>query len=326
MLNKSKHLYHYREQKEKNQLKNSVFRKISDKLKEQLFSERNSVQKVLFTLYFISFAGKKFITASNETIADHFDYCTKTVSRAIKRLVELKMLKVQSKIKYSHIEHKPITLRKMYLTRRAKKLFRIREYFHEFRAMSHKSINIKQVYINRKSKDQRIIEKKLKYNTYDELIEDNSMGSEELSSCLKQYLKVLCSRGKYITNRELLAKIESLKALVAKSVDKVKDAIEIVTRSIANHWTKFFNLKPLGLNKPKWKILPRGQYEYDKKFDISEYESANEPASKEFVREQISQARKRLLGVNKAEMEKTEKAKAELLIKLGIDPGECQGL
>lgn len=321
MINQPKQLYHYMAQKEKSQLKNSVFRKISIELKKQLFSERDSVQKVLLTLYFISFAGKKFITASNETIAEHFEYCTKTVSRAIKRLVELKMLKVQSTLKYSHIEHKPITLRKMYLTRRAKKLFRIREYFHEFREMSHKSIIIKQVNNNRKLKNQRIIEKKLNYNTYNKLIEDNSMGSEELAGYLKQHLKVICSRGKYITNRELMDKIKSLKSLVAKSVDKVKDAIEIVTRSIANHWTKFFSLKPLGLNKPKLKILPRGQYEYDRKFDISEYNIESEPASKEFVRDQIAQARKRLMGVTKAEMERTEKAKAELFIKLGIDPG-----
>lgn len=321
MPTKIKTLYYYREQKTESQLKKSVLRKISTTLKEQLFSERNSVQKVLFTLYFISFAGKKFITASNETIAEHFEYCTKTVSRAIKRLVELKMLKVQSTLKYSHIEHKPITLRKMYLTRRAKKLFRIREYFHEFREMSHKSINIKRVDINRKSKDQRIIEKKLNYNTYNELIEDNSMGSYELAGYLKQYLKVLCTRGRYVTNRELMDKIKSLKSLVAKSVDKVNDAIEIVTRSIANHWTKFFSLKPLGLNKPKWKTLPRGEYEYDRKFDISEYNIESEPAPKEFVREQIEQARKRLLGVTKAEIERTEKAKAELLRKIGIDPG-----
>lgn len=272
--------------KKRCQPQNSVYRKFSEKFKNKLQSERISVQNVLYTAYFISFAGKNAITASNETIAEYFDYCTKTVSRAVKRLIELKLLKVESTIKYSHVDHKPITLRTMYLTKKAKKLFRIREYFYDFCKMSHKNLSIRITNVIHKTKtsisnkitkvisktsssinnkyiensehtskyicfkdclqlkEDNTLKKKLGYRTYNELIEGNCCGSKELGDALKQYLKVLCRKGKYILNKDLYDMIEHLKSLVSGAIEPVKEMIKIVERSIANHWTKFYPPSP----------------------------------------------------------------------------------
>ena len=281
-MQKSKQCYYVSTLNGKKQPNNSVYRKFSEKFKNKLQSERISVQNVLYTAYFISFAGKNAITASNETIAEYFDYCTKTVSRAVKRLIELKLLKVESTIKYSHVDHKPITLRTMYLTKKAKKLFRIREYFYDFCKMSHKNLSIRITNVIHKTKtsisnkitkvinktsssinnkyiensehtskyicfkdclqlkEDNILKKKLGYRTYNELIEGNCCGSKELGDALKQYLKVLCRKGKYILNKDLYDMIEHLKSLVSGAIEPVKEMIKIVERSIANHWTKFY--------------------------------------------------------------------------------------
>lgn len=372
------------------QPKNSVYRKFSEKFKNKLQSERISVQNVLYTAYFISFAGKNAITASNETIAEYFDYCTKTVSRAVKRLIELKLLKVESTIKYSHVDHKPITLRTMYLTKKAKKLFRIREYFYDFCKMSHKNLSIRITNVIHKTKtnisnkitkvisktnsiinnkyiensehtskyicfkdclqlkEDNILKKKLGYRTYNELIEGNCCDSKELGDALKQYLKVLCRKGKYILNKDLYGMIEHLKSLVSGAIEPVKEMIKIVERSIANHWTKFYppssdgNVSDLRSSSHfiraerevngvasvarhrRMARQLRGDWPFDLKFKAEDFKMPIEcdPA---LIKDCINKAKARLAGETAESIAKTESLRSKLLKDIGESVSESEG-
>lgn len=374
---KPKQCYYDSTLNRRKQPKNSVYRKFSEKFKNKLQSERVSVQNILYTAYFISFAGKNAITASNETIAEYFDYCTKTVSRAVKRLIELKLLKVESTIKYSHVDHKPITLRTMYLTKKAKKLFRIREYFYDFCKMSHKNLSIRITNVIHKTKtsisnkitkvisktnssinnkyiensehtskymcfkdclqlkEDNILKKKLGYRTYNELIEGNCCGSKELGDALKQYLKVLCRKGKYILNKDLYDMIEYLKSLVSGAIEPVKEMIKIVERSIANHWTKFyppssassddFSLRSLHpaisrSERSEKSTKLRGDWPFDLKFKAEDFKMPIEcdPA---LIKDCINKAKARLAGETAENIAKTESLRSKLLQSLTASLG-----